>query len=186
MLIDASGVTGSAARGPIQRQRGRGGRLRRIGPKGLIGIGCPTPSRPGRAFALACPSSADSSPRRVGDRVFASFNQHRFIHGPHRLRAVRCIIGFRYLAALSRTCLPFIPSKRFWVWSLPRRGCIPQPRVSAAPPWECIDTNARTPKGFNNDRKTIVQPLRGRIAGGFITQGARSATPGLWKATPSG
>ena len=33
-----------------------GSGIRRIGPKGINGIGCPTPYWPVRAFALACPS----------------------------------------------------------------------------------------------------------------------------------
>jgi hypothetical protein len=58
----------STAWGPIQRQWGRGGRL----TQRTIGIDrawCPTPSRSARAFALACPSSACSSPRRAGGRI---------------------------------------------------------------------------------------------------------------------
>lgn len=46
-----------------------GSGIRRSGPSGSIGLGYPIPSWPLVAFALACPSSADSSPRRAGVRI---------------------------------------------------------------------------------------------------------------------
>lgn len=93
LIRDAMGSTGSAARGPIQSQRGRASR--RIGPKGLIGIGVPLL----RGLFERSPWRAPV--RHIAPRagpVFASVNQHGFIQAPQRLRVVRCLNTFRYFA----------------------------------------------------------------------------------------
>ena len=75
-LIRDTFVTGSAARGPIKNRRGRD-----FDAREPVRDRCPRSSSSGNphaeregylAFALACPSSADSSPRRAGGRISES------------------------------------------------------------------------------------------------------------------
>jgi hypothetical protein len=110
----------SAAWGPIQRQRGRA--LDAADQRG-IGIGCPTPSRSVFAFALACPSSADSSPRRAGGRIKNLASIHGcspLVAGPlsHQQRSIRhADLG------------PSFPPKRFWSCALRRSAALAPPQL---------------------------------------------------------
>ena len=72
----------SSAAGPRRggQSKATGSGIRRIGPKGINGIGCPTPYWPVRAFALACPSSANSS--RAGPVVLVCRERGRVFEVP--------------------------------------------------------------------------------------------------------
>ena len=79
--------------------------------------------------------------------------------------------------------------------SLPRRGCIHQPRVSEAQPWVGREIHPKTLKGFHkiqppkvavlhgieaNRDVVLVEPFQGSRSMSTLTQGCASLTLGCW------
>ncbi len=124
----------SSAAGPRRggQSKATGSGIRRIGPKGINGIGCPTPYWPVRAFALACPSSANSSPRRAGcSRVQGAGPSLRGPAPCTRINALRCIHEFTFIDIQSVASQHGLTDQQSHPWSATHHLALPFEAVLA-------------------------------------------------------